>query len=302
MARRARGVLPWIGLPAILALTVAGWLAPPCASAQLVQLKTGEPMPSFEVAAIHPNKSGSGREQIWHNDNSWRVENLRLGELIADAWGAASSSQLIGGPGALLSEHFDINAKISDADTAWLAKLPRADSGREVDLMLQSLLVDRFSLKVHIETRELPVYALRVGKAGIKFHASEPAPSGKAGVPAQPRTSFSVHWSRTGAEVSVTDRTLQSTLVRLLGRQPETEDRPLLDETGLTGTYDFDLKWTPEILTANAKASDNSSIDSGPSGPSLVTALRDELGLQLESEKAPTEVLVIDQVAPPSAN
>ena len=271
------------------------------AQGQLVQEKTGEAMPSFEVAAIRPNKSGSGREQIWHNDNSWRVENLRLGELIAIAWGAASDSQVVGGPGTLLGEHFDITAKISDADTARLAKLSRADSNRQVDLMLQGLLVDRFNLKTHIETRELPVYALRIAKSGIKFHPAEPVPSGKPGVPAEMHTSFNVHWTKAGVDLSVTDRTLQSTLVTIVGRQPEVEGRPLLDQTGLTGTYDFDLKWTSEYLTASAKPGDNGANDP-PAGPSLFTALEDQLGLKLDSEKAPVEVLVIDHVEPPSAN
>ncbi|MGC2637584.1 MAG: TIGR03435 family protein [Acidobacteriaceae bacterium] len=298
---RSGARLPF-GILAVVIFAALEWLAPQGASAQLVQLQSGESMPSFEVAAIRPNHSGSGREQIWHNDNSWRVENLSLRELIRDAWGAASNSQVVGGDGALLAEHFDINAKISDADTAHLAKLSRADSNRQVDLMLQGLLTDRFGLKVQIETKDLPVFALRIAKSGVKFHASVPVPSDKPGAPPELHTTFNVHWGRTGAEISVTNHTLQSSLIRILGWQPETEGRPLLDETGLTGTYDFDLRWTPEILTATVKPGDNSTIDPGPAGPSLLTALEDQLGLKLDSERSPVEVLVIDRVAPPSAN
>lgn len=287
-----------------IAGAVAGAVALlPSAQGQLVQEKPGEAMPSFEVAAVRPNKSGSGREQIWHNDNSWRVENLSLRELIAYAWGAASNYQVIGGPGPLLDERFDISAKISDADTARLAKLSSIDSDRQVDLMLQGLLTDRFNLKGHVETKDLPVYALVVAKSGIRFHPSVPVPSGKPGVPAVPHTSFNVQMSRTGAHVSVTNRTLQSSLVRLLGWQTETQGRPLVDATGLTGVYDFDLKWTPEYLWANTKPGDNSSsADPGLTASSLFTALEDQLGLKLESEKKSTEVFIIDHVEPPSAN
>ena len=107
---------------------------------------------------------------------------------------------------------------------------------------------------------------------------------------------------RTASELAVTNHTLQSSLMRVLRWQSETEDRPVLDETGLTGTYDFDLQWAPESLTARAKPGDNSSIDSGPAGPSLFTALEDQLGLKLEPGKDHVDVLVIDHVAPPSAN
>jgi len=281
----------------------AGWaLQFSSAHAQLVQLKPGEVMPAFDVAAIRPNNSGSGREHIWHNDNSWRVENLALRDLIRRAWGAASNSQVIGGSDPLFSQRFDINAKISDANTARLAMLSSAESNRQVNLMLQSLLTDRFNLKVHIETKELPAFALVIAKSGAKFHPSLAVPSAIPGKPPEPHTSFTVRASGSSKEVEVTNHTLQSTLVMILGLQPETEGRPVLDETDMTGTYDFNLKWTTESLVAGAKPGDNSTTDPSSEGLSLFTALEDQLGLKLESEKAHVEVLVVDHVEPPSAN
>ncbi|HEX4006394.1 MAG TPA: TIGR03435 family protein [Acidobacteriaceae bacterium] len=278
-------------------------IAVPAAHAQLVQLDSGEPLPSFEVAAIRPNNSASGREQIWHNDNSYRVENLSLRELIRNAWGATSNSQLIGGPDALLAQHFDLDAKISDADTARLSKLPRAESNRQVDLMMQDLLTDRLNLKVHIETRSLPVFVLAAAKSGVKFHASVPVQSAIAGKPPEMHTSFTLRMDKNGADMVVTNRTLD-TLTKMLATQSETEGRPVVDKTGLSGTFDFSLKWTPEYMSASIKVADNLAISSADtaSGSSLFTALQDQLGLKLESEKAPTEVIVIDHVEPPSAN
>ncbi|MGC2618972.1 MAG: TIGR03435 family protein [Acidobacteriaceae bacterium] len=283
-----------------IALGIFG-LAASFAHAQLVQLNPGETAPSFEVASIRPNTTGSGREQIWHNDDSYRVENLSLDELIRNAWGAFSRAQLSGGPAALLDERFDLNAKISDDDTKRLSRLSRADSNRQVDLMMQSLLADRFSLKVHNEAKELPVFVLTIAKSGVKFHPSVPVPSAKPGAPPEPHTSYTMHWSPKGFDLAMTNHTID-TLTALLARQPELDNRPILDKTGLAGTFDFSLQWTPESMFAHGKAADPAAATDDPPGPSIFTALQDQLGLKLESQKAPVEVLVIDHVEPPSAN
>ncbi|HEV2280251.1 MAG TPA: TIGR03435 family protein, partial [Acidobacteriaceae bacterium] len=92
------------------------------------------------------------------------------------------------------------------------------------------------------------------------------------------------------------------TLVGFLGRQPEVGDRPLLDKTNMPGTYDFTLHWAPDRLNAGLHPVDSNNADSVPGGPSLFTALEDQLGLKLVPEKAPIQVLVIDHVEPPSPN
>ena len=289
-------------LPALLLVALGiGCLAAPCSHAQLVQLKPGETMPSFEVASIRQNVSGSGREQVWRNDNSYRVANLSLSELIRNAWGAHASAQLTGGPEVLLGEHFDITAKISDADTKRLSTMQRADSNRQVDLMMQSLLEDRFGLKAHTETKDLPVFFLIIVKSGVKFHASVPVPSSTPGAPPEPHTSMNVRWSSKSIDLAATNQTID-TLISWLARQQELEGQPLLDKTGLSGTFDYSVQWAPESMSAHSKASDPAVPADDPSGPSLFTALQDQLGLKLESQKAPVEILVIDHVEPPSAN
>jgi uncharacterized protein (TIGR03435 family) len=289
-------------LAGIAVLTLAACALPfAAAHAQLVQLKPGETMPSFEVASVRQNASGSGREQVWHNDNSYRVANLSLSELIRNAWGAHASAQLTGGPESLLSDHFDISAKISDADTKRLSTMQRADSNRQVDLMMQDLLADRFGLKVHTETKELPVFVLTIAKSGMKFHASVPVPSSTPGAPPEPHTSMNVRWSSKSIDLAATNQTID-TLISWLARQTELESRPVLDKTGLSGTFDYSVQWTPESMSARSKAGDPAAAADDPSGPSLFTALQDQLGLKLESQKAPVEILVIDHVEPPSAN
>jgi uncharacterized protein (TIGR03435 family) len=289
-------------LAGIAVLTLAACALPfAAAHAQLVQLKPGETMPSFEVASVRQNASGSGREQVWHNDNSYRVANLSLSELIRNAWGAHASAQLTGGPESLLSDHFDINTKISDADTKRLSTMQRADSNRQVDLMMQDLLADRFGLKVHTETKELPVFVLTIAKSGMKFHASVPVPSSTPGAPPEPHTSMNVRWSSKSIDLAATNQTID-TLISWLARQTELESRPVLDKTGLSGTFDYSVQWTPESMSARSKAGDPAAAADDPSGPSLFTALQDQLGLKLESQKAPVEILVIDHVEPPSAN
>jgi uncharacterized protein (TIGR03435 family) len=289
-------------------------LAAVSAHAQLVHAKDGETLPAFEVASVRQDTSGSGNTSISYQNDSYRAENVTLRNLIMNAWQMRSESQLKGGPDQLLNEHFDINAKVSEDDRSRMAKLSREDRSRQNDLILQSMLIDRFGLKVHYETKELPVFALVVTKGGPKFHAAAPDPppdNAKSAAPPAPgdtpapshHSGTSMHIDNKGAELDATDTPVES-LARMIAFQSETEGRPVIDKTGLTGNFDYSLKWTPDSMAASAKATDNAatSSDTGASGPSLFTALQDQLGLKLEPEKAPVEILVIDHVEQPSAN
>jgi uncharacterized protein (TIGR03435 family) len=284
------------------------------APAQLVHAKDGEPLPSFDVVSIRQDTSGTGNSSVNYQKDAYRAENVTLRNLIMMAWQMRSSSQIKGGFDQLLDEHFDINAKVSEEDRSRMAKLSYDDRSRQDALILQSMLFDRFQLKVHYETKELPVFALVVAKGGPKFHASAPDPPAdiaKSATPPAPGDPPSPSrkqgtWSHSdnkGAELNAFDTPVDS-LARMLAYQSETEGRPVVDQTGLTGNFDYSLKWTPDRMSASAKAGDTATSlsDTGASGPSLFTALQDQLGLKLESQKAPVEILVIDHVEPPSAN
>lgn len=283
------------------------------APAQLVHAKDGETLPSFEVASIRQNTSGPSHTSVDYEKDSYRAENVRLKDLIMDAWQLRSNSQIKGAFDQLLDERFDINAKVSEDDRSRMAKLSPEDRSRQDALILQSLLFDRFQLRVHFETKELPVFALVLAKGGPKFHASAPDPPedaaksttppapGDTPAPSRKQGTWS-HFDNKGAELNAYDTPVDS-LASMLAYQAETAGRPVVDKTGLIGNFDYSLKWTPDRMAATVKVSDNvTTADTGASGPLLFTALQDQLGLKLESQKAPVEILVIDHVEPPSAN
>ncbi|HEY1500750.1 MAG TPA: TIGR03435 family protein [Acidobacteriaceae bacterium] len=294
-------------------LTLAGSLALCALSAgplraQLTLAKPGETLPSFEVATIKPNTSESGSMRIMITPAGFSVENVQLRQIIENAYGARTDGQLIGGPDALLDQHFDIDAKVDPDDVARMKAMAPKDRGRTTNLMLQTLLADRFHLKTHVETKELPVYALVVAKGGPKLTVAAPpppeppdgeklpppAPGDKPGP--NPRGSR-ISMSPTTAEVQAHGMKMES-LASLLSGQSETESRVVLDKTELTGAYDFTLHWAPERLSAAAAGSS----DPGPDYPPLLTALQEQLGLKLDPQKAPVESVVIDHVELPTPN
>jgi uncharacterized protein (TIGR03435 family) len=169
--------------------------------------------------------------------------------------------------------------------------------------MFQPLLADRFKLKFHYETRELPVYVLTIAKNGPKLKESQPDPAGPPG-PAGMRGKHMMrlmgmgHLEAQGISVTL----LTHELSRQLGRT-------VIDKTGLTGNYDFGLQWTPDLGTGptfkgpqgGPSAGDNGAAPDA-SGPTIFTAIQEQLGLKVESQKGPVRVMVIDHVEPPSAN
>lgn len=298
--RRIRQRAAHLGLLALL--------LPFSAAAQtLVIAKPGEKLPSFEVAAIRADSSGSGSMRMDGRSDIFRAENTTLKNLIMDAWEIRSNAQISGGPEDLLDRHFDVDARISQDDLAAMAKLSREERSRYRSLMLQSMLVDRFRLATHIETKEEPVFALVVAKGGPKFEASVADPPKDATKPPDPHAPPShgegtwMNISTKGADLEAHHAKLES-LASMIAFQPEANGRVVVDKTGLTGDYDYTIKWTPEWMSAHPRQSDALLPDTEPAGPSLFTALQDQLGLKMVPEKAPIQVLVIDHVEPPTAN
>lgn len=278
--------------------------------AQLTLPKDGEKLPSFEVATIKP-AAPSARE----TESNWvpqpLMENVPLSQIIRDAYDAHSDAQLIGGPQALLDQRFDLRTKIDAEDIAKLKVMSPKDGSRRVRLMLQALLRDRFQLKMHVETRELPVYALVVAKGGpkLKLTATDSAPAPQTHAAAQPPSSpghpphrppKGMHWMMgsgpNGTHMAVSGGTMKELAAALTG-QEATEGRLVIDRTGLTGKYDWYLAWTPPRAQMESNGSSPVS-----DAPGLFTALRQQLGLKLESQKGPVQVVVIDHLEPPSPN
>jgi uncharacterized protein (TIGR03435 family) len=153
------------------------------------------------------------------------------------------------------------------------ARTNAATSGEEMKLMAQTLLSDRFRLKTHRETRLVPVYALTIAKSGPKLHAPRP----------------DEHWSIDSypGTIEATNAPMTLFIDELSGKV----DRPVVDKTGLTESFDFTLRWSAEIPGR-----------ADPGLGSIFTAIQDQLGLKLEAEKRPCEILMIDSIERPSAN
>jgi uncharacterized protein (TIGR03435 family) len=254
-----------------------------------------QPRHAFDVATIKPSSTiNLPPPSVDISPDRFQATGMTLKELIKIAWNLnyAANDQVAGGPPWVSSTRFDLDAKEEAALAAEIAALPRSQQGDEVRKMLRDLITQRFHLQLHHETRQLAVYDLVVAKGGPKLlPAAAPSTSKAADKPSKPS-----RWIRFAGVGDLEGYSADvSTLVTVLCMQPEVGGRLVLDKTGLTGNYDFTLKWTPDIfLSANQSAAN--------AGPSLFTALQEELGLRLEAAKAPVDQIVIDSVSPPAAN
>ncbi len=251
---------------------IAGPIAYGLANAPQSQAATPPPapgtLPSFEVASIKLNKSDSHHSDWSDHKGRFTGTNITLEECIRQAYGVRSYQ--ISGPGWLKSERYDIEAK------------PGGPARPEqVQLMLQSLLTDRFKLTLHREERALPVYELVVAKNGLKLQAVETEPHHSNSTSnSSPGHLYAQHMS-------------VAQFAEVLSRQT---DRPVIDQTGLKGTYDFKLEWTPDDKQSNRPEQADEAVTKASDAPSIFTAVEEQLGLKLEPRKAPAEILVIDHI------
>jgi uncharacterized protein (TIGR03435 family) len=240
--------------------------------------------PAFEVASVKPNNSASSgsRSSSDGTNGYFKATNATLRSLILSSY-RLFDFQVIGGPDWITTARFDIEAK---ADRAALP-LREPDA---ISLMVQSLLEERFQLKTHTETRQLPVFTLVVAKNGTKLMPTVEGRPGPGGLSAGSSKSST---TAAGTEMSGSGMTI-SRLTNLLSGPA---GRPINDKTNLSGTYDLVLKFAPvQTVTGGGDAGAESA------WRSLFTALEEQLGLKLESAKGPVEVLVIDSVSKPSEN
>jgi uncharacterized protein (TIGR03435 family) len=240
--------------------------------------------PSFEVASIKPGDPNERRVSLFiQPGGKLSTTNASLQMMIGFAYDVRNH-QISGGPNWLDSAKFNVEAKAPST----IQIPPGPDGATQLRLMLQSLLAERFKLVVHRETREQQVYDLVVDKGGSKMKDSNVAPDRPQGLGMTGRGDL----TGTGAPVPL--------LVNFLSQQL---GRSVVDKTGLTGKYDFTLKRTPDPGTAaGPKAGDDTAPPPDASGPSIFTAVQNDLGLKLQSAKGPVEMLVIDSVEKPDAN
>lgn len=258
-----------------------------------------QPLPSFEVASVRPSSSVSQGMNLQVAPLRFRAGNATLAALIRFAYDVRSDDQLEKGPRWTSTERFDIDAKIDDAQADATKRLSPEQQINLYRLMLQSLLKDRFALRVSTQMKQLDVYALVVAKSGPKMASAEMLPDPKS----QPLPTL-VGWSR--GEVTAKAVTM-SMLSEQLSGNLDIGGRVVIDATGLSGSYNFTLHWIPfskqsaaSIAPASKRVPDATEPDA--TGIPLMTALEEQLGLKLVPRRAPVRVLVIDHVEHPSAN
>jgi uncharacterized protein (TIGR03435 family) len=262
--------------------------------------------PKFEVAAVRENTSNDGKINIGIQPGGrFTVVGAPLAELIRIAF-AVQRTQVIGAPDWTETARFDISAK---AETDIQGAGPGGPPG-QLNFMLQDLLEDRFKLRTHRETRELPIYALTLARSDKKLGAGlRPSTvdcaamrgrGGRMGPPPGPPPPG----ERPPCGMRVAPNQVVAggvSLAQLTPMLSQFTQRIVLDRTGLTGNFDIDLTFTPERMPQGPPppgAPPLLPVD--PNGPSLFTALQEQLGLKLESDRAPVEVLVIDHVERPT--
>jgi uncharacterized protein (TIGR03435 family) len=229
-------------------------------------------LPEWDVVSVKPTQNCPDGSGMQINKDGIHIFCLPVRALIQIAWGINEPSRVLGAPKWAGEETYDIDAKVDGGDVAAFGKL----SGKERNRMLQALLQDRFKLQAHLETRELPVYELVVAKGSPKLKEAAPEETAQAMLRVRGRGEID--------SVSMPLHSLPSMLAREL-------DRPVVDKTGLTGNYDFILKFSPAV----GAAPDSQD-------PSIFTAIQEQLGLKLEPAKAPLDVLLIERVEEPAVN
>jgi uncharacterized protein (TIGR03435 family) len=240
---------------------------------QRVTMMVSDADPDWEVVSVKardPNDT-SNSQSMNMQGRRFVIVNRPVEGMLLFAYGI-HKKQLAGAPGWISTERWDVQG---------VPDVPGHPSLKQTQSLIRKLLEERFGLKVHRETRELAVYAITVAKGGEKMARSTGDPNG---APDENESSNGSVVTMRMTNVSMGD--FAPDLGYFLGR-------PAVDQTGLAGRYDFQLKWTSDESKAPAD---------GTAPPGMFTAIQEQLGLKLEPAKAPVDVLVIDKIEEPSAN
>ncbi len=252
------------------------WSALLMTAAWLVLAQSTGADPAFEVASVKPGDPSFNGSRTSSRPGSVILENVTLRACIMGAYNVRDY-QISSGPDWINSERYTINAK-TDEETAKLEGGPRL---QRVQGMLRTLLAERFQLVIHRETKTEPGYALVLAKTGLKMKEMEN----------QGGTSSSMgpgKWTASRIAMEMVAVQLSS----IIGR-------PVIDHTGVKGVFELKLQWIPDD---NPKPGDDPQSLDKPAGPSLFTALQEQLGLKLEGDKVPVEHIIIDHAERPTEN
>lgn len=249
----------------------------------------------FEVVSFRPNKSGSDKiSTISFTPDGFRATNVPvMGVLLSTYWksiGPMSRDRIVGAPSWVRSDLYDIDAKVGPSDVKSWQNL----SDEEHCFAVHALLADRFKMRSHLEDRQVPGYALVIGKSGSKLREAKPGDT-YANAPKEfdrsPTAAGSLMYRPTGPLIQITGQAVPiADLVTLLSSRPPFQGgRHVIDRTGLTGKYDFLLKYSLDQ-------------ESDSSESSIFTAIQEQLGLRLDPAVILGKYLVIDYIERPSPN
>jgi uncharacterized protein (TIGR03435 family) len=258
------------------------------------------PRPEFTVASIKPSTAlgkpstapgtanSPGRPEVGNSNGRGHAKDATLKMIMATAW-QVPVFQISGGPGWVDSERFDVEARAEDPKTGYIP----------LRLMMQSLLEDRFRLRVHRESRVSAVYFLVTTRGGVKMNLSADQTSpDETRPPSSPFDGPLRGGALIGPGMLIGNAAPVSLLAKVL--TPELE-RPILDKTNLNGRYDIRLKWMPQLQPRGVAGAPSTAANAADL-PGLFTALREQLGLELKADRAPVEFLIIDSAEKPSPN
>jgi len=237
--------------------------------------------PAFEVATIKPSDPARPQQIITLRGAEVITTNVTVHDLINLAYWL-HPKQLTGGPAWTESDKFDMAGK---------PDVPGQPNVDQMKQMIQKLLADRFQLKFHFEKRELSVYAVKIAKTEAKITRSQDDPKGLPGF----------YFGRTPSGTTLTFR--NSPMSQVTAVLQNFLDKPVVDQSGLSEKYDFTLTFTLDpAQAARLGGALPAAADNPDAAPDVFAAFQQQLGLKLESTKAPTEVMVIDKVEKPSEN
>lgn len=279
------GTFTQVGHPNPLVLTRAtketAWVIPEPPAPQVPM--AADASPALEVATIKPGVPGAQGKNYGVNGRQMRLRNFSLVDMLMFAYGV-QVKQLIGLPAWADTDKFDVSGKIDTEGRP---------NDKQIRIMVQKLMTERFALKFNREKRELSVFALRVAKGGPKLTASASKPTDPSGAGFRPGMKGGLNYIGRNMTVTEIGDALQEVLL----------DRPVADQTEIQGRYDITVTFTPDDTMAGGMGS---KLPPPPPGaeapPSLFVAMPDALGLKLEATKAPVDVLVIQHVEKPSDN
>ena len=262
--------------------------------------------PSFEVASVKPSTTGADGTSFRVQPGRLTVTNGTFRMVMAVAY-KVRDFQISGGPNWTGTDRWNIEAKAEEGSVSELTLSFDPAVTNPLLLMLQSLLEDRFQLKMHREPKDMPVYELAVAKGGPKIKLSadqSPIVAPERGAPLPPKPQRGGPMPRGAMAMGRGSVEANGVpIANFIQGLSQQLGRPIVDKTGLKGFYDIKLQWTPELGGGLVKpGGPDPDPPADASGPSIFTAIQEQLGLRLDSAKGPVDILVIDSVQKPTEN